>query len=104
YNVAGKLDVGPVRLTAGYVYESLLTRDERFWGVGLIYRINPAHAVSLGYSDGQRPNTSGPPPFSLKNDDHVIAAGWETDLGKGVSLGASIFQWESDVEGTQFDA
>lgn len=104
YNVAVKLDAGPVRLTAGYLYESLHTRDERFWGVGLIYRINPVHAVSLGYGDGKRPNTSGPPPFSLKNDDHVIAAGWEADLGRGVSLAASVFQWEADLAGTEFDS
>jgi outer membrane protein OmpU len=88
WSVAGSVGVGKFKITAAYAKENVADIDE-FWGVGVIYKMNKADTISLGYGRGeesQRGVGNG------DREEKVITLGYERNMGKGVKVGASLFK------------
>ena len=64
------------------------TREDKFTGAGLIYKLDKANSVVL-VGKGKRTNTGG------SDRGVVYTFGAERNLGKGVSVSASVFNSET---------
>lgn len=102
YNAAAKVTVGAATLSGAWARENVgLGGDtDEFWGVGLLYKVNKATAVSVAYGRGTETlHTAGEP----ENESYTITGGIEHKVGKGVSFAASIFKIDGDQQGTAND-
>jgi len=99
-NVSVKLQQGPFTLTATSNQEETRTnRKDKFTGAGLIYKLDKANSVSAGYGKGKRVNTGG-----SDREQTVYTFGASRNLGKGVSVSASVFNAETqNASGTNVD-
>jgi hypothetical protein len=93
YTAAADIRFGPARVTAAYAFEDLAgRREDDHWGASAIYQLNKVHSVSLAYAEGE----------SLRSATRTVKSewltlGWEADMGKGVTFGASAFMAETDA-------
>jgi len=88
WSMAGSVGVGMFKITAAYAKENV-TDVDKFWGVGVIYKMSKADTISLGYGNGEESQRG------VGNGDReqkVISLGYERNMGKGVKLGASLFK------------
>lgn len=91
-----KVSVGAATITAAYASENLTDRDT-FWGVGLIWKLDKTQKISIGYGFGEETKRGA----GVDNQDSsVVTLGYTRNLGKGVSLAASIFRADLDAAGT----
>ena len=90
-NISLKLSTGPYTITATNSEEKLAANDkQKFFGAGLIYKLDKANSLSVGYGKGQKVNTSG-----SDTEQTVYTVGASRNLGKGVSISASVFNSET---------
>ncbi len=99
-NVSMKLSTGPFTITAtNNTEETRSNRKDKFTGAGLIYKLDKANSVSAGYGKGKRVNTGG-----SDTEQTVYTFGAQRNLGKGVSVSASVFNSETQNQtGTNVD-
>lgn len=99
-NASLKVAQGPITVTATMAEEDLsATREDKFTGAGLIYKLDKANSVSAGYGKGKRTNTGG-----SDREQTVYTFGAQRNLGKGVSVSASVFNSETTNQtGTNVD-
>jgi outer membrane protein OmpU len=88
WNMAGSVDVGMLKITAAYAKENVADVDT-FYGVGVIYKMNKADTISLGYGVGEESQKGV---GTGDNSEKVITLGYERNMGKGVTLAASLFK------------
>jgi len=90
-NASLKLVQGPFTVTATSASEEIsATRKDKFIGAGLIYKLDKANSVSVGYGKGKRVNTS-----AADREQTTYTFGAQRNLGKGVSISASVFNMET---------
>ena len=86
--MAGSVGVGMFKITAAYAKENVADVDT-FYGVGVIYKMNKADTISLGYGRGEESQKGV---GVGDNSTKVITLGYERNMGKGVKIGASLFK------------
>ena len=92
YTAAADIQFGPARFTAAYAFEDLAgRREDDHWGASVIYAIDKMHSVSLAYAEGTSKRS-----VTREISDEVLTLGWEADMGKGVTFGASVFKAEAE--------
>jgi hypothetical protein len=88
HTVRGSLGFGAFTVTGAYAREQA-GDDDQFWGVSGLYTMGK-HTFSLAYSLGTETQDGA----NIAQDEEVklVTLGWERSLGKGATLGASLFK------------
>jgi outer membrane protein OmpU len=84
----GEVGLGNLTFTAAYAKENIADIDT-FWGAGVMYKMNKADTISLGYGVGEESQKGV---GTGDNSEKVITLGYERNMGKGVTLAASLFK------------
>lgn len=96
WSTSVKVTAGAATVTAAYAKENLTDKDT-FWGVGLIWKLDKMQKVSIGYGFGEETQRGV---GNEDRDSSVLTFGYTRNMGKGVSLAASVFRADLDSDGT----
>jgi hypothetical protein len=94
YAVRGSIGYGAFTVTGAYAREDISDTDE-FWGISGLYTMGK-HKFSLAYGIGTETN---PGQNIGDNENEVVTLGWERNLGKGATIGASVFRMSNERAG-----
>jgi len=95
-NAQVKVGSGPITFSAAYMKEDLSTTEDSFAGAAVVYKLDKVNSISLSYGNYETKTISS----GATVDDTVYTLGFARNLGKGVSLQASIFDGETEDSST----
>lgn len=87
YVMKGEVGLGKFTVTAAYARENIADIDT-FWGAGVKYKMNKADTISLGYGNSEESQKGA---GVADQESELITLGYERNMGKGVTFGASLF-------------